>query len=203
MEEALRQRWAIWLSLFFFVAAPTAASAQYATVAERRVYVQKDTLRLDIGFNSMFTQRVLDAIASGMTTSIALEFQLVTARGGRIGAETLHIRLDHDIWEGEYRIHRFGSVPETLLTTDFQEAYSLCARLEGIPLGAVPPTPDELVLRVRANVDPISPEQKQRTRRWLDLLEKGSFLELFISLNRPSERTAWLEVARFRIEDLQ
>ena len=203
MVEVLRQRWAIWLSLFFFVAAPTAYSAQNATLAERRIYVQKDTLRLDIGLDSMFSQRVLDAIASGMTTSIALEFQLVTARGGRIGARTLHTRLDHDIWEGEYRIHRPGSVPEILLTTDFQEADSLCSHVEGVSLGAVPSTPDEIVLRVRANVDPISPEQEQRTRRWLNLLEAGSFLELFISLNRPSERTPWLEAARFRIEDLQ
>ena len=203
MEEALRQRWAIWLSLFFFVAAPAAGSAQNAALAERRIYVQKDTLRLDIGFDSMFSQRVLDAIASGMTTSIALEFQLVTARGGKIGAKALQIRLDHDIWEGEYRIHRHGSVPETLLTASFPEADSLCSHLQGIPLGPVPSAQGELVLLVRANVDPISPEQEQRTRRWLNLLEKGSLLELFISLNRPSERTPWLEAARFRIEDLQ
>ncbi|MDP6777217.1 MAG: hypothetical protein QGI83_10675 [Candidatus Latescibacteria bacterium] len=203
MKEAFGQRCVIWLGLFLLSAAPTASWAGTATLAERRIYVRQDTLTLDIAFDSLFSQRVLDAIASGMTTSIVLEFQLMTSSGRKTGPKSFHIRLDHDIWEGEFRVHRHISVPETLLTADFEAADSLCSHLEGIALARVPTTSEEIVLKVRANVDPISPEQERRTRKWLNLLEKGSFLELFISLNRPSERTPWLEAARFRVEDLQ
>ena len=37
----------------------------------------------------------------------------------------------------------------------------------------------------------------------LNVLQKGSLLELFISLDRPTKRTPWIEVSQFSPEDLQ
>ena len=51
-------------------------------------------------------------------------------------------------------------------------------------------------------VNPISPEQKVRTRKWLNLLERGSILELFFSLDLRGNDNDWVEIARFRKQDL-
>ena len=66
------------------------------------VYVQSDTLRLDISIDSLFSKRAVDAIESGMTTSIAIHFRL-TDSGTPLFARSLIKRLEHDIWEGQYR----------------------------------------------------------------------------------------------------
>jgi hypothetical protein len=202
MKEALRQGWIVCLSLFFFMTLSVSAS-QNITIENGRVYALGDTLKLDVKFDSLFSQRALNAIESGMTTSIVLELRIETEPKSRLPVQTLRIRLDHDIWEGQYRVVRQASVPETLQTADFKTAESFCSDLKNITLGSLPPGKEQVVLQARIGVNPISPEQQQRTRKWLNLLEKGSLLEFFIPLGRPSERTRWIEVDRFSPEDLK
>ena len=202
IKGAFGRGWIVWVGLFFFVSS-SGASAQEIAIGETRFYRQEDILKLDIRLDSLFSHRAQDAIASGITTSVPLEFRLETERGSRILEKALEIRLDHDIWEGQYRVVRHTSVPETLRTADFKIAAQFCSHLKGIALGALPSGIQQGVLRARVGVNPISPEQQQRTRKWLNLFEKGSLLELFISLDRPSERTRWIEAGSFSPEDLQ
>ncbi len=203
MKEALRQGRILCLGLFFFMTLSGSVSAQNITISKKRVYTRGDTLKLDVTLDSLFSQRALDAIESGMTTSITLELRLESERKSRILEQTLQIRLDHDIWEGRYRVLRQASVPETLQTANFKTVETFCSDLKGITLGVLSSEEGQLVLQARIGVNPISPEQQQRTRKWLNLLEKGSLLELFIPLDRPSERTRWIEVDRFSLENLQ
>ena len=202
IKGAFRQSWIVWLGLFFLMPS-TCVLAQEIAIGERRLYLQEDLLRLDIKLDSLFSHGALDAIESGMTTSVTLEFRLESERRSRILEKTLEIRVDHDIWEGRYRVVRQTSMPDTLRTADFKIAEQFCSDLHGIVLGAPPPGIRQFILRARIAVNPISPEQRQRTRKWLNLLEQGSLLELFISLDRPSERTRWIEVGRFSPEGLQ
>ena len=120
MKEALRQGWIIYLGLFFFMTLSGSVSAQSITILNNRVYTRGDTLKLDVALDSLFSKRALDAIESGITTSIVLELRLESERKSRILNQSLHIRLDHDIWEGRYRVLRQASVPETLQTADFK-----------------------------------------------------------------------------------
>jgi hypothetical protein len=182
---------------------PAEGWAREILVTTRRVYLEADTLRLDIGLDSLFSRRSMDAIESGMTTSITMEFQIGSRRKARLLNPVLDIRLNHDIWEGRYTVIRHRAVPDTLITTDFEEASWFCSHMEGIALGPAPAETGELSLRTRVGVDPISPEQRRRTRSWLDFLDEGGVLEFFISLDRPSERTNWLELDRFTLEDLR
>ncbi len=193
MKEAVRQRYILWLGLFFFVTLPETVCSQDIVISEKLVYVERDTLKLDLALDRLFSERTLDAIESGMTTSVLLEFR-VASEGGDLGSHAAEIRLEHDIWEGRYRVIRYASRPDTLETTVFDSAKAFCATLRGFPLGVLPSRDERFGLHLRVEVSPISPEQQQRTRRWLDLLEKGSLLELFISLDRPAERTQWIEI---------
>ena len=166
------------------------------------LYLRGDTLTVDIRVDSLFSKRAQDAIASGMTTSIEYEFLLEP--DGPIDATRLAIgiQLDHDIWEGQYRVIRNASQPDTLVTRGFVEATTFCTDLSGLRLGPLSDEPVPLVLKVRVHVNPISPEQEARTRRWLNLLDRGSVLELFFSLGPRGEGVGWIEIARFRKSDL-
>ncbi len=184
------------------LARPPVAAAQNLLLSTHRLYLVGDTLRVDLALDSLFSARSLDAIASGMTTSIEVELRLEARRGFRPRQRTVRALLIHDIWEGRYQAIRHGSVADTLATTDFEVAESFCSGLSGVTMGPVPGD-DTYVLRTRVSVNPISEDQRLRTRSWLNFLEKGSILELFFSLDTPIERSEWLEVERFRREDLQ
>ena len=202
IKGALRGRGFIWLSLLFFLIASHRAAAQQIGVRTHGLYVQGDTLKLDIHLDNLFTPRILEAIESGMTTSIVLEFRLEPQPGSSLVDRVLLIRLDHDIWEGTYRVTRHATASDTLYSADFETAKRLCSNLTGVPLAASLPQEKMFVLYARVKVDPISPEQQERTRKWLNLLSKGSLLELFISLDRPYAGTRWTEIQRFAVGDL-
>lgn len=189
----MRQRYILWLGLFFFVTLSERVCAREIVISEQRVYVERDTLKLDLALDGLFSERTLDAIESGMTTSVLLEFRVRTV-GGDFGSHAAKIRLEHDIWEGHYRVIRHASRPDTLETAVFDSATAFCSMLKAFPLGVLPSRDERFGLHLSVEVSPISPEQQQRTRRWLNLLEKGSLLELFISLDRPAERTQWIEI---------
>ncbi len=194
MKEAMRQRCIIWLGLFFFIAMPESVHSQNIAISEKLVYLERDTLKLDLVLDRLFSDRTLDAIESGMTTSVLLEFRVVSGRNRDTGVRGVETRLEHDIWDGQYRVIRYASSPDTLETTAFDSANVFCSRLKGLPLGVFPLKDELFNIRVRIGVNPISPEQQQRTRKWLNLLERGSFLELFVSLDQPAERTPWIEI---------
>jgi len=199
---ALRGRGYIWLSLLFFLIASERAAAQRIGVRTHGLYVQGDTLRLDIQLGDLFTPRILEAIESGMTTSIALEFRLEPQQKSPFSDRVLLIRLDHDIWEGTYRVTRHGASSDTLYSADFEAVKRFCSNLTGVPIATSLPQERMFVLYAKVKVDPISPEQQERTRKWLNLLSKGSLLELFISLDRPFAGTRWMKIQRFTIGDL-
>ena len=95
------------------------ALAQHIPQDSLHIYVQSDTLRLDATIDSLFSKRAIDAIESGMTTSIAIQFRLRTGRGDNLGQRNLLRRLEHDIWEGQYRLIRQSARPDTLITVSF------------------------------------------------------------------------------------
>lgn len=173
------------------------AFAQHIPQDSLHVYVQSDTLRVDATIAALFSKRAIDAIESGMTTSIAVQFRLRTGRGEQVGQRGLTSRLEHDIWEGEYRLIRQAAQADTSITSDFEDIRRACSELQGIDLVALPLPSVPLTLQVRIDVNPISPEQQARTRRWLKILEKGSYLEFFYSLDRPPSAD-WVDVIQFR-----
>ena len=93
--------------------------AQHIPQDSLYIYVQSDTLRLDATIDSLFSKRAIDAIESGMTTSIAVQFRLRTGRGDNLGQRNLLRRLEHDIWEGQYRLIRQSARPDTQITVSF------------------------------------------------------------------------------------
>lgn len=173
------------------------ALAQHIPPDSLYVYVRADTLRVDATVASLFSKRALDAIESGMTTSIAVQFRLRTGRGEQVGQRGLTMRLEHDIWEGQYRLIRPFARPDTLIASHFEAIRRACSQLRGIDLTALPLPNVPLTLQVRIAVNPISPEQQARTRRWLKILEKGSYLEFFYSLDSPPS-SEWLDAIQFR-----
>ena len=74
--------------------------------------------------------------------------------------------------------------------------------MSGHPIAVLPHRAAPYVRRVRTIVNPISPEQEVKTRRWLNLLERGSVLELFFSFAPRENFQDWVEIARFRKADL-
>ncbi|MDE2887640.1 MAG: hypothetical protein OXR72_05445 [Gemmatimonadota bacterium] len=200
--EASRRIVSICACLFFFVATQARADSPDVAVAAHTVYLQADTLKLNIELDSLFSRRALDAIASGLITSVVMEFRLDSDRQSKALEYALGMRLDHDIWEGRYRVVRDTGRLDTLQTAHFDTVRAFCSIHRGLPLG---PLPDgrKFNLRLRVGLTPISVEQEVRSRRWLNFLQKGSLLELFISLDRPTDRTPWIEVSQFSPEDLQ
>ncbi len=188
--------------LFFFVAFPVRSGARDVTVAARTVYVHADTLKLHIELDSLFSRRALDAIASGLITSVVMEFRLDSDRRSKALETAVGMRLDHDIWEGRYRVVRDTGRLDTLQTAHFDTVKTYCSVLRGLSIGPLPEGRD-FRLRLRVGVTPISVEQERRSRRWLNVLQRGSLLELFISLDRPTKRSPWIDVSQFSPEDLQ
>lgn len=172
------------------------ALAQHIPQDSLYIFVQSDTLRLDATINSLFSKRTIDAIESGMTTSIAVQFRLRTGRGDNLGQSSLLRRLEHDIWEGQYRLIRQSARPDTQITSHFEDIRRACSELQGVTLVQLPLPDEPITLQVRIDVNPISPEQRERTRQWLKIIEKGSFLEFFFSLDR-SASPEWVDLFRF------
>ena len=171
--------------------------AQHIPQDSLYIYVQSDTLRLDATIDSLFSKRAIDAIETGMTTSIAVQFRLRTGRGDNLGQSGLLRRLEHDIWEGQYRLIRQSARPDTQITSHFEDIRRACSELQGVTLAQLPLPDEPITLQVRIDVNPISPEQRERTRQWLKIIEKGSFLEFFFSLDR-STSPEWIDLFRFR-----
>ena len=175
---------------------PPFAHAQEISLDRLQIYVQADTVKIDASIDSLFSQRSLNAIASGMTASITLHFRLVTARGERLSETALYRRLEHDIWEGAYRFIEFSDPPDTLVTRHFDIIKQTSAEIQGLPIAPLPLPEQVLTLQTRIHVDPITPEQQERTRSWLNILQKGSLIEFFFSLEKAPPR--WVTLVSFR-----
>jgi len=184
--------------LYLGIPARTVGSPVFSTPT---LYLADDTLMVDIRVDSVFSARDQDAIASGMTTSIAYDFVLAPVGRAKPIRRTVSFHLEHDIWEGTFRAIRHGAVTDTLITDSLTEATRYCSVVTGSALARLTDrTP--FILRVRARVNPISVEQEARTRKWLNLLDRGSVLELFFSLEPKNNQKNWTEIARFRKSDL-
>ena len=68
------------LASFFFVVYPGHANARDVAVGAKKVYLEADTLKLNVNLDSLFSRRALDAIASGLITSVVMEFRLDSDR---------------------------------------------------------------------------------------------------------------------------
>jgi len=157
---------------------------------------------LDVTVDSLFSKRVDDAIASGMTTSIGYEFSLEPVGPQRSARKAIRLRLDHDIWEGRYQIVRESGHADTLVTDSLSVATRFCSNLSSVQIATLTDARAPFVLKARVMVNPITPEQEAKTRRWLNLLERGSVLQLFFSFEPKDNQHPWVEIARFRKDDL-
>lgn len=202
LPRALRGAFALRALAIVFTIVVSGDARAHPRFENPTLYLSGDTLLVDLQVDSLFSARARDAIASGMTTSIVYQFRLQSSPRARPVRRSISLRLDHDIWEGRYQVVRLASPPDTLVTTDFDEVLRYCSDITGLAIGAITAGTQTMVLSVRAVVDPISPEQEAKTRRWLNLLERGSVLELFFSLEPKDDGSPWFEIARFRKRDL-
>lgn len=165
------------------------------------LYLHGDTLIVDVVVDSLFSPRANDAIASGMSTSIIHQFRL-TGEGVPTIVQSVVIQLHHDIWEDRYTVIRSDRAPDTLTTDTLSDVRRAVSELSATPIGRLGRSESAYRLALRSRVDLISPEQERRTRRWLNLLERGSILELFFSLAPREQDISWSEIARFNRSDL-
>lgn len=177
---------------------PHRASAQEIGPNQVQVYVQNDSLKADVDIDSVFTQEHIDAIESGMTASITVQLRLLRSRNTRIVETEINKQLEHDIWEGKYRLVTFTTPPDTLITESFEEVSRFCTDIQNVSLAPMPLPDEMLILQARVHIDPITPEQQERTRRWLKILRKGSLLEFFFSFRKPNPPTPWVNLMQFR-----
>lgn len=188
-----------YIALLTHLAGTTAIShAQQLTPNQVQVYVQSDTVKVDVQLDSVFTQDHIDAIESGMTASITLQLRLMGSGNNRLAEYDLNKQLEHDIWEGEYRLVRLTEPPDTLTANAFDAIRTACTDLQNIALTTLPLPDQMLTLQARVHINPITPEQQERTRRWLKILRKGSLLELFFSFRRLNPPTPWINLLQFR-----
>ena len=176
----------------------TPLGAQQLAPSQVEVYVQTDTLKLDVRIDSTFTQNHIDAIESGMTASITIQLRLLGTRNTRLAEVEMNKQLEHDIWEGQYRLINLTATPDTLVSDDFESIRQICTDIRGIALTNRPLPNDLLTLQARVHIDPITPEQQERTRRWLKILRKGSLLEFFFSFRKPNPPTPWVNLLQFK-----
>lgn len=174
------------------------AYAQTIGPNQVQVYVQNDSLKADVDIDSVFTQEHIDAIESGMTASITVQLRLLRSRNTRIVETEINKQLEHDIWEGKYRLVTFTDPPDTLITESFEEVSRFCTDIQNVTLTPMPLPDEMLILQARVHIDPITPEQQERTRRWLKILRKGSLLEFFFSFRKPNPPTPWVNLMQFR-----
>jgi len=177
---------------------PRWANAQLIGPKQVQVYVQNDSLKADVDIDSVFTQEHIDAIESGMTASITVQLRLLGARNTRIVEKEINKQLEHDIWEGKYRLVTLKQSPDTLITENFDEVSQYSTDIQNINLALLPLPEEMLILQARVHIDPITPEQQERTRRWLKILRKGSLLEFFFSFRKPNPPTPWVNLIQFR-----
>jgi len=203
IRVAIRQSWFFWLCLLFFMSVPVHSQTERVVIDNHRLYTAGDSLNLAVELDSLFSRRALDAIESGMITSVVYEFRINRQNNSRFLDHSVLMRLEHDIWEGQYLVIRQSNTPDTLKTNQFSIAETYCSKISNISLGPLPAQPVNLYLQMRIAVNPISLEQERRTRNWLNVLQEGSLLELFITLDRPADRTKWIEIERFNTGDLR
>lgn len=164
------------------------------------IYLRSDSLFVDVIVDSLFGRHAQDAIDSGMSTSITHQLRL-SADGQPDVVRSVIIQLHNDIWENRYTLI-WSARGDTLSTQAFTEVERTVSTLSRLPIGVLDRSERPYRLAIRSGIDLISPEQERRTRRWLNLLERGSVLELFFSLDPREQDVPWSEVARFSRGDL-
>ena len=162
------------------------------------IYVQSDTLRVDATIASLFSKRAIDAIESGMTTSIVVQFRLRTGRGDQVGQRGLTTRLEHDNMGRGIPPHptsRAGRHVDTRRVLRTFDAGVPDFRGSIWPRFPCPTYP--LTLQVRIDVNPISPEQQERTRRCSRFWKRAVISNFFIRWTAPPS-SEWVDVIKFR-----
>ena len=84
IKGVLGMGWRTCLGLLFFVTVVGSARAQRIPAGAARFYLVGDTLKVDVKIDSLFSPRALDAIESGMTTSVSLQLRLAQGRRSRL-----------------------------------------------------------------------------------------------------------------------
>ncbi|HOX42184.1 MAG TPA: hypothetical protein PK668_01240 [Myxococcota bacterium] len=127
--------------------------------------------RVQLVFPEVFTERLRGRLSSGFTSRLLVTAQLVSRKDRTPLARGLQqVTIRYDIWDERYAL-RIESLAgrRNLKVKSMDEVVQACARIDGLALDTLP----EAKLRqrsrveVRIEVNPTSPEQRQKVRQYL------------------------------------
>ncbi len=150
--------------------APRASAAAPAPLAIRLATV-KDRAVATLDLSAVFGPGRQQEFGNGLTNLVEIYTSVVPVSGG--AASSIHgriIEILFDVWEETYAVtikdpeHPSG---RRLVLSSFAALRSFLSDQRDVDLGPVTALPDEFVVEVRVEVNPISREQLQRTREYI------------------------------------
>ena len=150
--------------------APGAPAAAPAPLAIRLATV-KDRAVAAIDLSAVFAANRQQEFGNGLTNAVEIYTSVVPQGGGT--ASSIHGRIVEilfDVWEETYAVtikdpeHASG---QRLVLSSFAALRSFLSDQRDVDLGPVVGLPDQFVVEVRVEVNPVSREQLQRTREYI------------------------------------
>ncbi len=127
--------------------------------------------RVGVQFPEVFTERLRKRLSSGFSSRLLVTAQVLSRASKKPLARGLQqVTIRYDIWEERYAV-RIESLAgrRNLQVKSMDEVVRVCARLEGLELEGLPgvQTRQRSRIELRIEVNPTSPEQRQKVREYL------------------------------------
>jgi hypothetical protein len=194
VTSALARRLAVALLLGAAPAPRTPAEAPVTPLVIRLAPV-KDRAVATLDLSAVFGPNRQQEFGNGLTNVVEIYTSVVPIGGG--AASSIHgriIEILFDVWEETYAVtvkdpeHASG---RRLVLSSFAALRSFLSDQRDVDVGPVASLPDQFVVEVRVEVNPVSREQLQRTREYIAAAAGG----------RPGSRSVLGAVASFLLRE--
>jgi len=161
MKPKKLNRWLVGgLTFLLTCALPLPAFCQKASIEDVRVKGTSGVWKVSFSVENCFTAKMEEAVQSGIRTAFTFYLQLYQKRNWWKDRKMASVHFRHTIQYDpiglEYRVtlEENGS---TLVTSDFEEAKGLMAKVEDVEIPASSPLKPEAPthLRIKAELDPV------------------------------------------------
>jgi hypothetical protein len=159
------------LAVALLGAGPATAAEQLA-VRLTGLHRRAGRLEMDVGVQDVIRPQDAQRLTSGFATRVLIQVVVMRADGTAVVSQTFrHTEIVYDLWEEKFRVRRIdaGMPPDERITDTAEEALALATEVRGFPvadLARLTPRTAHLV-RVRADLNPLSPDVVAEVRRWL------------------------------------
>ncbi len=185
--------------------------AQAARVVGARAYRQAQWLVVDVDTADLLDSRTRSTVESGLPGSCLLQIELRAEGDGTAAMRRVERSLEYDLWEDVVRLREAG---REAIFSSLAAADSAWSRFRSMRLArwtSLLPS-RSYRLRVRVEVVPLGPRERERVSKWVSeadrgegreyAIDVGGLVERFLGGGRDESGADTWEGPPFRLEEL-